>query len=314
MYSLSDYREMLVDPVRTEAYVRALEAAIRPGATVVEIGTGVGYFAIVACRAGAAKVAAIEPDPAIHLAAELARVNGCVERVQFIQDLSSRVSLEPADVLVSDLRGVLPPYQSHIPSIVDARRRLLKPGGIQIPERDTMWMALVGAPSASAPALTIDSEAVDLGPLDRAIANSWWRTHLKAEDLLSAPRSWHTLDYRTVVGADVEGAAELEAERSDHAHGLSVWFDTELYRGHGFSNAPSAPRALYGQAFFPLPTPIRLEAGDRVLVELRGKLVGTDYVWSWQGRVVHGPRACARSPRARPPLTKAWAHAARHNP
>ena len=48
MYSLSDYREMLVDPVRTEAYVRALEAAIRPGATVVEIGTGVGYFAIVA--------------------------------------------------------------------------------------------------------------------------------------------------------------------------------------------------------------------------------------------------------------------------
>ena len=279
---------MIADPVRTEAYVRALRAAVQPGSTVVEIGTGVGYFAIVACRAGAARVVAIEPDPAIHVAAELASLNGCADRIRFIQDLSSRVSLEPADVLVSDLRGVLSPYGSHIPSVVDARRRLLKPEGALIPERDTMWVALAGAPSSSASTPPADAEPVDLGPLDRAIANSWWKTHLTATDLLTAAQPWHTIDYRTVIGADVEGTTELEAERSGDAHGLGVWFDSELYGGHGLSNAPGTSRTLYGQAFFPLPTPIPLEAGDRVRVELRAKFVGSDYVWGWRGRVISG--------------------------
>ena len=77
-------------------------------------------------------------------------------------------------------------------------------------------------------------------------------------------------------------------ERSGDAHGLGVWFDSELYEGHGFSNAPGTSRTLYGQAFFPLPTPIPLEAGDRVRVELRAKLVGSDYVWSWRGQVTRG--------------------------
>ena len=258
---------------------------------MVEIGTGVGYFAIVACRAGAARVVTIEPDPAIHVAAELASLNGCADRIRFIQDLSSRVSLEPADVLVSDLRGVLSPYGSHIPSVVDARRRLLKPEGALIPERDTMWVALAGAPSSSASTPPADAEPVDLGPLDRAIANSWWKTHLTATDLLTAAQPWHTIDYRTVIGADVEGTAELEAERSGDAHGLGVWFDSELYGGHGFSNAPGASRTLYGQAFFPLPMPVPLEAGDRVRVEIRAKFVGSDYVWSWRGRVVSGASA-----------------------
>ena len=278
---------MISDPIRTEAYVRALRDAIRPGATVVEIGTGVGYFAIVACRAGAEQVVAIEPDPAIHVASELATLNGCADRIQFIQDLLTRVSLEPADVLVSDLRGVLPLYGSHISSVVDARRRLLKPEGALIPERDTMWVALTGAPSPDAVGPT-DSESVDLGPLDRAIANSWWKTNLSAKDLLTKAHLWHTIDYRTVIGADAEGAADLEAEQSGEAHGLSVWFDSELYGGHGFSNAPGVSRSVYGQAFCPLPAPIRLEAGDRVRVDLRAKLVGSGYVWSWRGQVVSG--------------------------
>ena len=282
---------MITDPVRAEAYVSALKAAVRPGATVVEIGTGVRYFAIVACRAGAERVVAIEPDPAIHLAAELARLNGCGDRIRFIQDLSSRVSLEPADVLVSDLRGVLSLYGSHIPSVVDARRRLLKPEGALIPERDTMWVALAGAPSPSDIVGPTDSESVELGPLDRAIVNTWWTTHLSAADLLTKSQPWHTIDYRTVIGADAKGTVELEAERSGDAHGLSVWFDSELYGGHGFSNAPGTPGSVYGQAFFPLPTPIPLEAGDAVRVELRAKLIGSDYVWSWRGRVSRGSSA-----------------------
>ena len=290
MYSLSDYHEMIADSVRTEAYVRAIEAAVRPGDSVVEIGTGVGYFAIIACRAGAERVVAIEPDPAIHVASELARLNGCADRIQFIQGLSSGVSIELADVLVSDLRGVLPLYGSHIPSIVDARLRLLKPSGAMIPERDTMWVALAASPPPNAVGPT-DSRPIDLGPLDQAIANSWWKARVRDEELLTDAHRWHTIDYRTVSGADAEGVADLEVERGGEASGFSVWFDSELYGGHGFSNAPSAAQSVYGQAFYPLPEPIRLEVGDRVRVELRAKLIGSGYVWSWRGRVTDGASA-----------------------
>jgi hypothetical protein len=60
--------------------------------------------------------------------------NGYADRITFHQTLSSAITLpQPADVIVSDLRGVLPLMQHHIPAIVDARQRLLAPGGVLIP-------------------------------------------------------------------------------------------------------------------------------------------------------------------------------------
>jgi protein arginine N-methyltransferase 1 len=296
VYTLADYRDMIGDPIRTQAYERALAAAIEPGASVVEIGTGVGYFAMVACRAGAARVVAIEPDPAIHLALEIARLNGLAERIRFVQDLSTRVTLAPADLIVSDLRGVLPLNGSHLQSIVDARRRLLKPGGALIPQRDVLRVAIAEAPApegapSGAEATPERSGGIDLSPLERAVANSWWKVRLKADQLLSEGHTWHTIDYRTVERWDVEGTVELDAIRSGQARGLCLWFDAELHDGIGFSNAPGAPPAIYGQALFPLPEPIDLDRGDRVRLELRAKLVGLEHVWTWRGEVLTGAAA-----------------------
>jgi protein arginine N-methyltransferase 1 len=69
------------------------------------------------------------------------------ERIEFIQDVSTQITLpERADMMISDLRAVLPLFQQHIPSIVDARKRLLQPGSVMIPRRDTLWGAVIHAP------------------------------------------------------------------------------------------------------------------------------------------------------------------------
>jgi hypothetical protein len=51
--------------------------------------------------------------------------------------------------------------------------------------------------------------------------------------------------------------------------------------GIELSNSPSAPPALYGQAFFPFRPAFPLRRGDRVCIELRAVLAGDDYAWSW---------------------------------
>src|SRR5580765_8329348 len=108
-YTVADYGAMIVDPVRMDRYVRALERAIKPGAVVIDIGTGTGIFALLACRFGARRVYAIEPDDAIQVAREIAAANGCADRIEFIQAMSTQVTLpERADVIISDIGGVLP--------------------------------------------------------------------------------------------------------------------------------------------------------------------------------------------------------------
>ena len=135
MYSVSAFGRMIADENRTGAYAQALRSAINPDSVVLDIGAGTGIFSLLACVYGARKLYAVQPSDVISVAREIARANGFSDRIDFIQDLSTDVTLpSKADVIVSDIRGVLPLLQHHLPSIVDARTRLLAADGVLIPE------------------------------------------------------------------------------------------------------------------------------------------------------------------------------------
>jgi protein arginine N-methyltransferase 1 len=290
MYTIFDYASMIGDQVRTDAYVRALRQVVRPGCVCLDIGTGTGFFAVLACRLGARKVIAVEPDDAIQVAREVAAINGCAERITFIQDLSTRVNLEErADVIVADLRGALPLLGCHLPSLMDARRRLLASDGILIPHRDTLWAALVEDPKQYLHAIPVGEalvHGVNNGPVRDRLVNSWRKTHLKPKDLIGEPRQWASLDYAKLEEGGVRGEAAFLVERAGAGHGLLLWFDTSLVEGVGYSNAPGQPELIYGQGFFPWAHPVQLAAGDLVEITLQAHLIGSGYVWQWNS-VVH---------------------------
>jgi protein arginine N-methyltransferase 1 len=77
----------------------------------------------------------------------------------------------------------------------------------------------------------------------------------------------------------------FKVERAGNAHGIVVWFDTELVDGIGFSNAPDATETIYGSMFFPLKHPVSLSVGQHVCIELEAKLVNDDYVWRWKTEI-----------------------------
>jgi protein arginine N-methyltransferase 1 len=286
MYSVAGFGSMIADEVRMSAYERALRGAVRPGSVVLDIGTGTGIFALLACQLGARRVYAVEPDHAIEVAREIAAANGYLDRIEFIQDLSTRITLpERADVIVSDIRGVLPLFQHHIPAIIDARRRLLAPGGTLIPQCDVVQVAVVEAPEKYGRHVgPWDSRpyGLDMRAARQIVSNTWRRERFAPEQLVLEPQTWATLDYRTVENPNVGGELTWTAARTGIGHGLLVWFDSSLAEDAGFSNAPTAPELIYGGAFFPWSTPVSIAVGDSVTVALRANLVGEDYIWSWE--------------------------------
>jgi type I protein arginine methyltransferase len=276
---------MIADRVRMDAYAMALERAVKPESVVLDIGAGTGVLSLLACKLGARRVIAIEPSPAAALIGEAARDNGYADRIRVVQQRSTEVVLdEPADVIVSDLRGVLPMFQRHVLDIADARARLLAPGGQLIPRSDALFAAVVSAPDAFESARG-PWESAPFGLALRSglrfVENLWHKHYAAAEDLLAPAVQWGELDYTTIVDPHVRGQGTCTIARAGTAHGLLAWFDAQLTEGVGFSNRPGAPQAIYGQAFFPWPRAVALRAGDRVSFELRADPMAPDYVWTW---------------------------------
>jgi len=288
MYTISMYGFMIADNARMDAYVEALRRAVKPDSIVVDIGAGTGVFALLAGRFGARRVYAIEPADAIQVAREIAAANGYADRIEFIQKLSTEVTLpERADVIISDLRGLLPFLGRHISSVADARSRLLKPGGTLISQRDDVWVAIVEAEGTYNEYLSPwDKYEFDMTAARRIVTNTtgWKVKEDGSEILLAKPLLWATLDYAVISDPNVAGEMSFDVIRDGTAHGTLVWFDATMAEGVGFSNAPGAenPAKVYGRSFFPWSRPVELKEGDQVNVRLEARLVGGDYVYRWE--------------------------------
>jgi type I protein arginine methyltransferase len=295
MYSLTSYGAMIADRARIRAYADALRRVITSDSVVLDLGTGTGIFALLACRFGARRVYAIEPSDAIQVAKEIAAANGFADRIEFRQAMSTDVTLpERADVIVSDIGGVLPWFQTHLPSIADARRRFLAPGGALIPQQDAVWAAVVEAPDLYARHTAPWEDCgfdLDMAPARRLAVNTFSKGEVTSDRLLAEPCRWAILDYARVDESNIRALVRWTVSRAGTGHGVVVGLDRALAEGIRLSNAPERADAIgsdsiYETVFFPWWSPVRLAAEDLVEVELRATLVDGSYIWCWNTSIV----------------------------
>ena len=278
------FGKMFMDSSRHNAYVQALRQVVVEGSVVLDIGTGTGIYALLACQLGARRVYALDVNPLISLARELAAANGFADRIEFIEALSSEVTLvERADVIVADLRGTLPFYGQNLPSLDDARRRHLAPGGTLIPRRDEVHAAVVTAPGAEeaifGPWLR-NPLHLDMRAAARMAANTLRSEIVTAEQLLTESHQVAVIDYLQITTPDLHAHWSVPVVRAGTAHGISVWFDASPAEGITYTTGPGAGRTIYGTGFLPLETPVELTLGDHVDISLHA-ILDEDYVWAW---------------------------------
>ena len=199
-YSLGSYASMLGCSSRMPAYFAALERVIKPGSVVLDLGAGFGYFALIACRLGAARVYAIELARSITLAGDLARLNGFGDRIVPIREDSRRVSLpERVDVIVADLRGNLPTLGGSLGTLIDARERFLAPGGTLVPWRDRFWVVPVDDRAQSQRAVRPwnavassfePAQRLKLEPVEERLVHYGRSTELQRDAFVAVPKVW----------------------------------------------------------------------------------------------------------------------------
>ena len=285
---LSQHRSLLEDNVRTEAFAEAIARVVRPGDVVLDLGSGSGVLAIMACRAGARKVFAVERGHIADVATMLVADNGCADRVEILHARSQEVELpEPANVLITEILGNLGFDEQIVPSVLDARRRLLTADARLIPARVALLAAPVDAARVherevgfwSAPRYGIDFSLV------RTFAANQVRL-IEVDDTLAPAAPLVEIDLATVTSPAIEGSARFTIGRDGVMHGFAGWFDATLAGGVRVSNEPPLRTPNWRQALLPLDDGVAVARGDEVTLQVES----SDGVnWRWRGSIAGKP-------------------------
>ncbi len=295
---ISYYRKLLAEHSRIQAFRDGIAAAVRPGDTVCEIGTGLGTYAFMASRAGAAKVYAIEEGPVIELARKLYIANQKdLGEIEFIKQYSTLAHLpEKVDVVIYEnfeCQGLAPVQES---VLEDARRRFLKPGGTFVPKEMVLYWAPLQAKEIWLKEVSCLKTCGDkvLGldfTLTRQLAsNDRIQTQLEADAVLSQPVILDRVNFAERQKLEFKRELNIIITNPGILHGFGSWADFIFPDGNCFSLAYDKPVTTYSRAFFPIPEPIPVAAGDEIQmhVSVLKKPLPRHHSWSWWGQIVDG--------------------------
>jgi len=267
---------MMNDGPRNDAYDRAIRKAVRPGMHVLDIGTGGGLLALMAARAGAARVTTCEMvGPIAACAREIVAANGFADRVNVLamkstdvvvgRDMPARADLVVSEILSSELIG-----EGVVPALRHAHAELLAPGAASVPKGGAVMACLVGGEAFGRHFFVGRGAGFELAAFNA------FRPEVVSLQFQAYP--WEPMSDEVVVlnlaypfrdDPPPLFSAVFRADRSGRCFGVGQWIRIDLDDEIAFANHPSAPATEpsgWQHIFYPFERPLAVAAGQSVEV------------------------------------------------
>lgn len=280
------HEEMIADHVRTNTYRTAIlknSDSIR-GKTVLDVGAGTGVLSVFCVQAGARKVFAVEACSIAEQASKIIRHNNMEDRVEVIRGTVETVELpEKVDVIVSEWMGYALLHESMLNSVVYARDKWLRPGGVILPSRAELYIAPINDPVLEDRLhfwhTVKEQYGVDMSCMcdfaQKCLMNSDITvTTVTVEDVLSHPARFAELDLHAVTAeqlGSLTGPFRCEAFGSAPVNAFCVYFTVTFPcpdKPLVLSTSPFKPETHWKQSVLYLDGPLGVEQDTPVCGEV----------------------------------------------
>jgi len=269
------HEEMLKDSVRTGSYRSAIvnNGHLFKGKTVLDVGCGTGILSMFAAKAGAKHVVGIDMSNIIDQAQKIIEANGFKDTITLVKGKleESELPLKEFDIIISEWMGYFLLYESMLDTVLLARDKYLKKGGLIFPDTATLYIAAIedqdykeekinfwdnvyGFDYSCIKDIALREPLVDTVELKAVVTDPCMIKHI---DLLTAKKEDLTF----------EAPFSLTATRDDYVHAFLAWFDICFECTHKkvkFSTGPHAQYTHWKQTVFYTPTTLTLSKGQTV--------------------------------------------------
>jgi len=250
---------LLSDRSRLSKFQRALQKVVRPESRVVDIGTGTGVLALIAARAGAKSVIAVDVNrESLNYARKAAEINGLSQRVSFVEShFEDYVPEKQADIVVCEMLSSMLLIEQQVPACAHAAKNILKPGGIILPASASVYVVPVECNSLWERFSLFDLEFPKVPQtLGKGDAKDL------SDAVLIAKFDFSTPD----VPTEVNEMLEYTIVEEGMLHGLVGFFKAKLYE-----NITLGMDDGWRELLLPLAEPVEVSKGARVTVQIRFK-------------------------------------------
>jgi Tfp pilus assembly protein PilF len=268
---------MMNEQNRNSAYYDALKAVITDNSTVFEIGTGSGLLAMMAGKLGAKQVSTCESVPLIATTAQQIIADNNFDNIKVIAKKSTEIEVgkditTQADILVSEIFSSELLGEYVLPSLEDAKRRLLKPQGKVIPAAGSIMIGLFTGDDIRKNLIVEDAFGFNLQGFNKIVSKKRMiaRNDLNIE-LLSDGVEAFSFDFE---GEDYfpeqSKSLQITVKTAGRCYGLVQWMKLDMNGNKKvmFENHPSQTSKVsnWQQCAYLFDAPIDVKAGQVVVV------------------------------------------------